>query len=334
MVEAEYQQFTWGRQTTIFHAAMTVVHVRTNPGPASSMRIHSPSMSELHAFVTAVRLGSFTRAAEHLCVTQGAVSRAVARLEAHFGHTLLARSPAGISPTEAGRRLISGTAAALECIERTSRELRSPAVSTTLSLSVIPTLAGVWLMPRLPEFYRRHPEFSVEFAPYRRDEDFSGETPHAAILSGVPTQRPGMRCDYIIGREVVVICHPDRLNTRRQAGRWRDAGDLVHEPLISHANAPDNWPEWFAAMGIDVGPLPGPRMDQVSIILRAVMADMGLAVLQRCLVQEEIDAGRVVVPFDVPVSLRHGYLLCSPESMSDRPALRVFRDWLLEAARP
>lgn len=289
-------------------------------------------MSELHAFVTAVRLGSFTRAADHLCVTQGAVSRAVARLEAHFGQTLLARTPAGISPTEVGQKLLAGTADALDCIERVSRELRTPTSGNTLHLSAVPTLASVWLIPRLPDFRRRHPEIRLEFSPYRRDEDFSGDAPHAAILSGIPGERPGWRCDYIIGREVVVICHPDRLRERRDAGRWQHPAELLDEPLLSHANAPDNWQQWFTAAGVETGPLPGTRMDQVSIILRAVMADMGIAVLQRCLVQEEIDAGRVTVPFDLPVSLRHGYILCSPERNTGHPPLNAFRQWLLTAA--
>ena len=289
-------------------------------------------MSELHAFVTAIRLGSFTRAADQLCVTQGAVSRAIARLESHFGMPLLVRGPGGLSPTPAGKRLLEGTQQALDIIEQTSRELRVPSANNLLQLSVVPTLASVWLVPRLPDFHRRYPEIRLEFAPYRRDEDFSGATPHAAILSGIPGERAGWRTDYVIGREVVVICHPDRLQARRAAGRWETPADLLSEPLISHANAPDNWRHWFQAAGVDSGKFEGPRMDQVSIIVRAVMADMGVAVLQRCLVQEEIDNGRVAVPFDLPVSLHHGYILCSPERHRDHPPLAAFREWLLDAA--
>lgn len=296
------------------------------------MKIHSPSMSELHAFMTAARLGSFTRAADALCVTQGAISRAVARLESHFNQALLVRGQAGVALTPAGTRLFEGAAAALETIENVSRELRNPGAGKTLLLSVVPTLASVWLIPRLPDFHRRHPDIQLQFAPYRRNEDFTGDDRHAAILSGVPGQRPGWRTDYVIGREVVVICHPERLRARREAGRWQTPAELLDEPLIGHANAPNNWRNWFAAVGVEAGELDGPRMDQVSIIVRAVMADMGVAVLQRCLVQEEIDSGRVVVPFDVPVSLQHGYLLCCPLRYEAHPALEIFRSWLLDVA--
>lgn len=296
------------------------------------MKIHSPSMSELHAFVTAVRFGSFTRAADHLCVTQGAVSRAVARLELHLGLPLVERRPNGLVPTAAGQRLLDGTADALDRIEDVSREMRTPTLNNTLRIAVVPTLASVWLIPRLPEFHQRHPDIELEFCPYRRDEDFSGDAPHAAILAGVPGERLGWRTDYLVGREVVVICHPQRFRSRRAEGRWRTPAELLQEPLIRHANAPDNWPQWFAAAGVQAGAIHGPRMDQVSIIVRAVMADIGLAVLQRCLVQEEIDCGRVAVPFDFPVQLQHGYILCSPERHNHHPALAAFRSWVLAAA--
>ena len=249
-----------------------------------------------------------------------------------ISQTLLIRSPAGIAPTAAGRRLLEGSIDALDTIERVSRELREPVAGNTLTLSVIPTLASVWLMPRLPDFNQRHPEICLEFAPYRRDEDFSGDAPHAAILSGIPAQRPGLRTDYVIGREVVVICHPNRLQARLAANRWHHPAELLSEPLIAHANAPTNWRQWFEAIGVTPGDISGPRMDQVSIIVRAVMADMGVAVLQRCLVQEEIDSGRVVVPFDVPVCLQHGYILRNPERHNGYPALSAFRQWLLEVA--
>lgn len=298
------------------------------------MKIHSPSMSELHAFVTTVRLGSFTRAAEALCLTQGAVSRAVARLEAHFGQPLMQRDAHGIRLTDAGRRLADATGEPLQAIERISAELRSATGRHALCLSVVPTLASVWLVPRLPRFQQQHPDISLSFAAYRRDEDFSHTTPHAAILSGVPGQWPHhWQCDYIVGRDMVVICHPERLRARRAAGQWQRPEELLGEPLLYHTNAPDNWAKWFAGAGIRGTPAPGTALDQVSIILRAVMVDMGIAVLQRCLVQEEIDSGRVAVPFDVQVRLEKGYVLCCPPQRRDHPALAAFREWVLDEGR-
>lgn len=297
------------------------------------MRLRSPSMSELHAFAAAARLGSFTRAAEELCVTQGAISRAIARLESHFGQPLLQRNAHRLILTAAGRQLLEAVAEPLASIEAASAALLAADRQHHLTLSAVPTLSSVWLVPRLPDFHRRHPDIRLEFVPYRRDEDFSGPAPDAALLAGTASSWPGLQADYVIGSEVVPICHPDRFRQRQAGGRWRAPAELMEEPLLFHNAAPANWQHWLQAAGV---PNAAPRLangfDQVSIILQAVKADMGVAVLQRCLVRDEIEAGRVVAPFDLPIRLARGYFLCTPRERKDHPALKRFREWLLETA--
>ena len=298
------------------------------------MRLHSPSMSELHAFVTAARLGSFTRAAEVLCVTQGAVSRAISRLEAHFGQPLMHRNAHGLTLTETGRRLYDGTLGPLQQIEALSAGLRANDRRLRLTLSTVPTLASAWLVPRLSDFHARHPDIQLSFAAYRRNEDFSGETPDASILSGMPEQWPGWQVDYVIGRELVVICHPARLAARRAQGLWDTPAGLLGEPLLYHSNGMDNWAQWLAAAGVPRASVQlSNGFDQVSILVRAVMADMGIAVLQRCLVRDDLQAGRVVAPFPhLPIRIDRGYHLCAPAQRRDHYALACFRRWLLETA--
>lgn len=299
------------------------------------MRLHSPSMSELHAFMTAARLGSFTLAADHLCVTQGAVSRAIARLEAHFGQPLMRRNAHGLTLTDTGRKLYEGGLAPLQAIEALSAELRADNRRLRLTLASVPTLASAWLVPRLPDFHRRHPDIQLGFAAYRRNEDFSGATPDAAILSGVAGQWPGWQADYVIGREMVVICSPARLAARRACGLWDRPIGLLGEPLLYHSNGPDNWARWFDAAGVQRDAITlASGFEQVSILVRAVMADMGIAVLQRCLVQDDLQAGHVVSPFpDLRIAIARGYHLCAPPQRRDHYALACFRDWLLDTAR-
>ena len=296
------------------------------------MRLHSPSMSELHAFMTAARLGSFTLAADHLCVTQGAVSRAIARLEAHFGQPLMRRNAHGQTLTDTGRKLYEGGLAPLQAIEALSAELRADNRRLRLTLASVPTLASAWLVPRLPDFHRRHPDIQLGFAAYRRNEDFSGATPDAAILSGVAGQWPGWQADYVIGREMVVICSPARLAARRACGLWDRPIGLLGEPLLYHSNGPDNWARWFDAAGVQRDAITlASGFEQVSILVRAVMADMGIAVLQRCLVQDDLQAGHVVSPFpDLRIAIARGYHLCAPPQRRDHYALACFRDWLLD----
>ncbi|WP_029046514.1 LysR substrate-binding domain-containing protein [Cupriavidus sp. amp6] len=298
------------------------------------MRLRSPSMSELHAFAAAAKLGSFTRAADTLCVTQGAISRAIARLEEHFGQPLLQRNAHRLVLTDAGRKLLDAVAEPLAAIENASAALLAGDRRHRLTLSVVPTLASVWLVPRLPDFHRRHPEIHLDFVPYQRDEDLSGATPDAAILAGEADKWPGLQADYVIGREMVPVCHPDRARARREAGRWQTPAELLQEPLLYHTSAPANWQNWLRAAGVPTAaPMLSTAFDQVSILIQAVRADMGVAVLQRCLVRDEIAAGRVFAPFDLPISLQRGYFLCAPRERRDHPALNRFRDWLLETAQ-
>ncbi len=292
-------------------------------------------MSELHAFATAARCGSFTRAAEELCVTQAAISRAISRLEMHFGQVLLKRSAHRLTLTPAGQAFLDQIRGPLAAIEDASGTLLARSSRNCLTLSAVPTLASVWLVPRLPDFRRRHPDIEISFAPYRRDEDFTGPAPDAAILTGVAGEWPaGWACDYIIGNEVVPVAHPQRLRARRDAGLWNTPADLLSEPLLYHTSAPSNWQLWLEAAGV---PQPRPALasgfDQVSILIQAVIADMGVAVLQRCLVRDELDAGRLAVPFDLPIALPRGYHLCAPVQRRDHPALSAFREWLLETAQ-
>lgn len=298
------------------------------------MRLQSPSMSELHAFMAAARLGSFTLAAQSLCVTQGAISRAIARLEGHFGQPLMHRNAHGLTLTACGKRLFEGGQGPLQAIEALSAELRGGDRRNHLTLSMVPTLASVWLVPQLPDFHRQYPHIQLHFSAYRRNEDFSGSTPDASILAGTPEQWPGWQADYVIGREMVVICHPDRVAARKAQSRWQTPIELLDEPLLFHSNAPENWALWLrAASGHTGAVIPANGFDQVSILIRAVMADMGLAVLQRCLVRDDINAGRVVALFpELAVRLPRGYHLCAPPQRRDHPALGCFRQWLLDIA--
>ncbi|OWT71491.1 MULTISPECIES: LysR substrate-binding domain-containing protein [unclassified Achromobacter] len=295
------------------------------------MRIQSPSMSELHAFVAAARTGSFTRAAEQLCVTQGAISRAVARLESHYNQTLIRRNAHGLELTSSGRDLLASVEGPLAQIEGASAELRRGPGPRELVLSTVPTLASVWLMPRLPDFARRHPDVRLKFVPYRKDEDFSGATPHAAILPGAgPTQWPRWDCTYLIGKQMVPVCHADRART----ARWRTPAELMRAPLLYHTTAPGNWTEWLRLAGVKA---PRPNLasgfDQVSILIQAAMTDMGVALVQRCLIGDAVASGRLQMPFDLPISLSRGYYLCAPGHRSPSPALLAFRDWLVETAQ-
>ncbi len=294
------------------------------------MRIRSPSLHELHAFAATARLGSFSKAAELLCVTQGAVSRAVARLEAHLGQSLLVRLPRGNELTSAGRDYLELIEPALQTLEAAAVAQRAPEATTRLRISVAPTLATKWLIPRLPDWQALHPHIALSLAPYRREEDFSDASVDAWLRPGEGQWPPGITADYIVGREIVAICHPQELRGRQAL---RQPADLLSRPLLFHSNYPENWRLWLQAAGLpEAQPRPSADFEQVAMLVQAVMAGLGVAVVQRCLIDEELAAGRIAIPFERPVLLERGYMLCTRRSSQSQRALNQLRQWLLAQA--
>jgi len=295
------------------------------------MRIRSPSLHELHALAVTAELGSFSRAAEALCVTQGAISRAVARLEEHVGQPLLRLQGRRSELTEAGRAYLAQVGPALQAIEGATIELQSRRAVGALRISVLPTLASKWLIPRLPDFHARHPGVQLSFAPYRRDDPLEDPQIDAWVRNGDGRWPAPIVSDYVVGRDIVPICRPQDLDGPQAL---REPADLLARPLLFHTNYPDNWAYWFAAVSVQAPPLrPAADFDQVAMLVQAVIAGLGVAVVQRCLIEDDLAAGRVVVPFERPVLNQRGYFLCYPRGRREHRPLVIFRDWLLGQAR-
>lgn len=291
------------------------------------MRIRSPSLHELHAFAAIARLGSFSRAAEALCVTQGAVSRAVARLEDHLGQPLLVRGGRRSELTDAGRAYLAEIAPAIDRIESATVALSARRSGEPLRVSVIPTLASHWLIPRLPDFHARHPGIALSFVPYRRDDPLDSPGIDAWLRSGDGRWPAHIAADYVVGREIVPICRPD------DAAAIRRPADLLRRPLLFHTNYPDNWRHWFAQAGVEAPPLaPAAQFDQVAMLVQGVIAGLGVAVVQRCLIEDDLANGRVAVAIDRPVDTARGYWLCCRRGERERAPLAALRTWLLASA--
>jgi LysR family transcriptional regulator, glycine cleavage system transcriptional activator len=294
------------------------------------MRIRSPSLPELHAFVAVVEAGGFSRAAARLSVTQGAVSRAVLRLEERLGLALLERGAGGARPTADGRAYYARIHTALATLEEAVPARRRAADEQELRVAAISSLNMRWLVPRLPRLYAEHPWLHIAFKPYWKDEDFRRDDVDCWIqtrLSGTSRWPRHIRATYIVGREIVPICPP------ALARRLRTPADLLQHPLLHHATYPGNWSLWWDRHG-DGSRLPklGAGFDLAVGMIEAVAAGMGIAVVQRCLIERELADGRVHQPFDLQASTGRGYHLCVPRAGAGTPALEAFEAWLLAQA--
>ncbi len=295
------------------------------------MRILSPSLPELHAFIAVVETGSFSRAALRLAVTQGAVSRAVLRLEAHLELTLFERRPGGVQVTPNGQSYYERIHRAIAALEDAVPQKTALRAEKVLRLSVIPTFNIRWLVPRLPLFHTLCPGVRVVFKPYRIDDDLLGNDIDCWIRQRrTPSNRlpRHIQASYLTGKEIVLICHPS------MAAQIRQPGDVLRFDLLHHANYPGNWALWLQAYGIDTANLRlGPGFDLGVTLIEAVEANLGVAVIQRCLIERELAEQRVVIPLARQVSTGRGYYLCTPRARTASPHMEAFSAWLFEQVK-
>ncbi len=292
------------------------------------MRKFLPSMQALLAFEAVARRGSVTHAAEDLALTQSAVSHQVKALEALGGVMLFKRLSRRLELTDAGEALLQRVAPALDAVESAMLELVSTkGLGGVLELAVVPTLASRWLIPRLPDFLAAHPHLTVNLSTQVVPFDFDSTHFDAAIHYGRPDW-PGAQSSYLMGEESVVVCSAKLA----RSGRLKTPTDVLGFPLIHQSSRPYAWGDWLRAAGVahDDADTRGPRYELFSMIAPAVTAGLGLAILPRFLVADEIRNGALAVPFDVPLISSFAYYLVWPEAKATWLPLRVFREWLLE----
>lgn len=294
------------------------------------MKIRAASLVELHAFLGVCNTGTMRQAAEQLCVTQAAVSRAVARLERRVGCALFERSAQGVEPNAVARALRARIEPSLIELERAFTEFSDArAPRSTLRLSTVPTLGTRWLMPRLQAFHAANPDISVELRQFHHNEDYRRDDVDVWIDIKRPRRRwpRGISAQYLIGRDITPVCTP------AVAARLKVPSDLLGEALLHHTNFPDNWRLWLTAVNVSTAKLKlGGGFDVANNLIVAAVAGMGVAILQPCLIERELASGELVLPFDLQVSTGRGYHLCTRSAADGSRPIEVFRRWIHEMA--
>lgn len=296
------------------------------------MRRKIPSTAALAAFEAAARHGSFTRAADELAVTQSAICRQIATLESFTGVKLFRRSKRGVLLTDAGAQYSRSVRARLDDVERDTLDLMARGgAGGTLELAVVPTFASRWLLPRLPDFARRHPGITLNLHSRIRPFLFEGSELDAALHAG-QSPWPGTDQVALMREALVAVAAPALLGTGRK--RLKPA-DVARLPLLQMATRPQDWRQWFDAQGVDApGALAGPRMDLFSMITEAAIRGLGAALVPRLLIEDELRSGQLAVLVDTAHDSGRVYSLIFPEAKAELPALLALKAWLLEQAAP
>lgn len=285
-----------------------------------------PSLHALRSFEAAARHGNFSRAGAELHITHGAISHQMKALERELGVTLFHRRSRGVELTAPGRELAATVREALGRIARGVAELRGRP-HRALTISVLPAFATHWLIPRLADFNRLHPDIDINIRASQALVDFATEDVDLAVRYG-GGEWPGLRAVQLAHEDVFPVCSP-RFNNGRLPKTLDELAKarLLHTPL-------QPWDEWFRALGIRAAlSRRGMTFNETDMLLRGAIDGLGIALSRRLLAQPELDAGRLVRPVPHSVRADWSYFIVYPDAIEPSPRLLIFRDWLLEQAR-
>lgn len=287
----------------------------------------TPSMSVLVAFEAAARHCSFTKAADELSLTQSAVSRQVQALEALLGVDLFNREGRRIELTAAGALYQHELSAALGRIR--SATLQTIAFSSgggTLHLAVLPTFGSKWLLPRMNDFYTRHPDIVVHIHSRIMHADLASAAGdmNAIIVAGSGPW-PGFISHKLLTEKLVVVASPAALPEYRA---MTPADLAASHSLLNVVSRPNAWSDWFERHALDHRMMrSGPGFELTAHLIQAVVAGIGIGLVPRILVQDEIRAGTLVTLFE-PMESGRGYYLAYANRYQSLPSLMAFSEWL------
>jgi len=293
-----------------------------------------PSLNALRAFEATARSGSVTAAARALAVTPGAISHQIKLLEADLGVPLLRRQGRGAVPTEAGRAGLAALTLAFAQAAAGVEAIRRSADPGKLVVSVAPSFASAWLLPRLDRYWARAPGIDVRIETKWGLTNFTADSVDLAIRFGAGGY-PGLFERPLMDEDYFPVCSPE-LAARGPLGAPEDLRHHVLLHVDSEICAADfpSWRMWLQAAGVEdrVDYARGPRFQITELALKAARDSRGVALGSSALVADDLGRGRLIRPFPQSVIASLGYHVVCPQAHLERPAVKGFVDWLLEEA--
>jgi LysR family glycine cleavage system transcriptional activator len=284
-------------------------------------------LKAMRAFEAAARHLSYTKAAAELCVTQGALSHHVTTLEAALGAKLFFRYHRSISLTPKGEILFRHLREAFDLLQAGIDQVAGEPASPMLRIKLPPTFAIRWLVPRLARLHAFHERRDVQITTSHRMVDFSREEIDIAIYSG--GQPPdGLISKRLFGEELTPVCSPALL---KSSPPLRHPRDLKGQTLLCSLNRPNDWPRWLESAGVrDFDGNNGLKFENSALAYQAAIDNLGIAMAQIALVEDELRAGKLVRPFRHSVVTDDAYFIVYPRRSRDRAGVKFFERWVFK----
>lgn len=305
----------------LINATQTFLNMTVEKIVSESFRL--PALNALRAFDAAGRTLNFRAAADTIGVTQGAVAQHVRALEADLGVRLFERHRRGLAFTDAGRAYHARIAQAFEQLTDATAAFRPDPRRVTIS--VTPTFASKWLIPRLTNLTDRHPDIDLHVLATDSVLSFHADGIDLAVRQARPPFGAGVTADRLFGHTVIAVCAPALVEARRDA----DVGSLTGLALLHDSH--DLWPAFLAGMGW-TGPATtaGPRFNQTAHAIDAALAGHGVALASRFLVEHELSEGRLVQPVDHAMEADLDFHVLGRRPGRASAAASRVRAWLLD----
>jgi len=288
------------------------------------MRTDLPPLSALVAFETVARRLSFAKAAEELHLTPSAISHQIAKLEQFLGFLLFERTPRGIALSDVGEDYLKRVAGALGAIGNATNDVRK-GVRNTLYVHSSPSIASLWLMPRLADFARQHPDIALSLSASPSHSDFALGQVDIDIRYGIP-EWPNLVVDPLFEESVLPLASPALLAQQPV----QEASDLLMHPLIQSTVSVVQWPAWFASRNLIGMPERFAfRFDRAYLTLEAAVQGFGIALESEQMAAQHIAAGRLRPVFDKSWALSvRAHFIVYPERHAHRVEVALFIAWL------
>ncbi|NQY64356.1 MAG: transcriptional regulator GcvA [Alteromonadaceae bacterium] len=287
-----------------------------------------PPLNALRAFEASARQLSFTRAAEELFVTQAAISHQIKSLEEHLGLKLFMRKNRSLLLTEEGQSYFLDIKDIFNALHDATEKLLARGAKGAITVSMQPSFAIQWLVPRLNAFNLLHPEIDVRIKAVDQAENSLTEDVDVAIYYG-RGHWPNIHAEKLHTEYLIPVCSPLLLNGKKPLEKVKD----LSQHTLLHDTSRKDWKRWFKQVGVKGGNVNhGPIFSHSTMVMQAAIYGQGVALAYSVLAKPDIDSGRLVCPFnDVLVSKNSYYAVCR-ESQVDIGKIEAFRDWMLETA--
>lgn len=289
-------------------------------------------LNALRAFDAAARHMNFKRAADDLSVTPAAISQQIRTLEDFLGVELFKRSNRSLVLTEAGRISLGALQEGFEKLEEAVDAMTDAKLANDLRISVPPSFASKWMVPRLANYYERHPLSIVKISATMNLADFHTEDTDLAIRYG-RGDYPGLHVEKLMGDVIYPVCSPD---LAKSSVPIRIPADVLAHTLIHDESESDegdtgapSWRMWLRAAGLTPPDgLPALHFNTNALAIEAAVAGRGIALARSSIAEEDLRAGRLIRPFteETPVDFAH-YIVCPPEKLK-LERVQQFLNWL------